>query len=128
MRIEKLLELSLISLLGVGCFCQILTIFQFYLSYSTNVFIETKFDSTERQFPAISFCNVLDTYAFNNSHTVFNEFVIEDIVTSTIVSHRNEVVSNESGNFHRNAIETVSAQFYCFTLNSLMKGEFKTLV
>ena len=125
-NLKNLFNLTTIILLCLGCSWQIITIFQLYFSYPTNVFIETKFDAMERQFPAISFCNQhAHEYGkiFNSSDLVFDQYTIEEIVRVETVDFLDRPMINLTSYFVEKSIETASQQFYCLTLNSRLKGK-----
>ena len=112
-----------IFLLIIGCFWQILTISEFYFKYPTNVFIETKFDAIEKPLPAMSFCTLLPSnHTFNESSDVLKAFKVEELMNSTVVSMKGKQLVDNSAYFWKTAAEMVSNQFYCFTLNSMRKG------
>ena len=120
------IKYGFIFLLIIGCFWQILTISEFYFNYPTNVFIETKFDAIEKPLPAISFCTLLScNHTFNESSDVLKAYKVEELMNSTINSMRGAILLDNSAYFWETAVEMASNQFYCFTLNSLRKGEFK---
>ena len=115
-----------IYLLIIGCFWQILTISEFYFNYPTNVFIETKFDAIQKPLPAMSFCTVLPSnHTFNESSDVLKAYKVEELMNSTLHSTRGTLLQDYSAYFWEKAIELSSNQFYCFTLNSLRKGNFE---
>ena len=125
-NLKNFFNMTTIILLCLGCSWQIITIFQLYFSYPTNVFIETKFDAKERQFPAISFCNQQDLeygQIFNSSGLVFDQYTIEEIVRVKRLDLLNRPMINLTSYFLENSIETASEQFYCLTLNSRLKGK-----
>ena len=61
-KLNNLFNLFVILVLITGCLLQIISIFNLYLSYPTNIFIETKFQSYSKTLPAISFCTNIGKY------------------------------------------------------------------
>ena len=119
LSIQNLFKFTLVTILGIGCFWQILTISEFYFNYPTNVFIETKFDAIQRQLPAISFCHYHPNAS--NSDQIFERYSVEHIFKASLSNSENQD-RDLSGDFWPNKIEMVTREFYCFTLNSNING------
>jgi hypothetical protein len=108
------------SIMSVGCIWQLVSICQLYFEYPTIVSIETKFENSNLELPAITFC----TENLNRGIDIRESFKrtnIKDILKrSEIETETHEVIHEES---IETVIEIINSDYYCFTLNSLMKGE-----
>ena len=107
----------------ICCSWQISTIFEFYLSYPTTIFIDTKFNKMEEQLPAISFCHWGGKDVLvNTSKASFDKFNLNSILNVSVQLAQRELIRDLTSYFWENSLECVSQEYYCFTLNSFVKG------
>ncbi len=108
------------SIMFVGCIWQLVSICQLYFGYPIIVSIETKFENSNYELPAITFCSKNLNQGIDIRES-FKRTNIKDILKNLqIKTSTHEVIHEES---IETVIEIINSDYYCFTLNSLMKGE-----
>ena len=117
-------NLTIILVLITGCLLQIISIFKLYLSYPTNIFIETKFQSYYKSLPAISFCTHIGDNSGQSTDHIFGHKNVSDYVMNMIIWAPGFGKWNVfPDNFTLNVIERLGKEYYCLTFNSLIKCE-----
>ena len=113
-------------LLLAGSFFHFTIIFGLYLSFPTNIFIKTNFETLDKQLPALTFCaNIWNVTRGRPSQQTFSDFypleIIVDISTSYFFDNQ---ISEENLRkyFLSNILETLSLRYYCFPINNHIKG------
>ena len=81
MKLSSLINWTITSILFICCLTEIISIFDFYLSYPTNIFIETKFQSHSKILPAISFCTNIGDHSGYFIEDIFRDNNISDYIS-----------------------------------------------
>lgn len=110
--------------LNIGCFWQMVSICGLYLEYPTNIFIDTKFDVMEQILPAFTFCTNVGAQhrGRNTSSALFDMHFVNKTVREISVSSFGGQLQEVTEQYLTSAIESVSMVYYCFTINSEIKG------
>ena len=111
--------------LSICCFWQIVSICSLYFNYPTNIFIDTNFDVFEQTLPALTFCTRIGTEhrGQNTSSDLFDMHLVNQTIQEISVSsfaREEEVVTDR---YLSSLIESLSIYYYCFTINSQLKGK-----
>ena len=111
--------------LNIGCFWQMVSICSLYFNYPTNIFIDTKFDVFEQTVPALTFCtSVGQTHRGKNTSThLFDNFSLNTTIEQISINSLADQVDIITDQYLSSVIESVSINYYCFTLNSQVKGK-----
>ena len=124
LKISTLINWTVNCILAIGFLWQIISLLNLYLSYPTNIFIETKFNSYRKSLPALTFCtNIGDQIGTTDDIFLANN-ISDYILEIFILNHDNSMIFLTE-NFTETFIESVGKRFYCLTFNSLIKGEFQ---
>src|SRR5882724_11458291 len=114
------LILILYTFLSVGCFWQTFTVFKMYFNYPTNIQIETKFNAFERPLPVMTFCGWASLAGSRMSQDTFDGWKLQDVIAEISIGH-----NKMTDYFINTAIESITQNDYCFTINSPLKGKNK---
>ena len=123
--VNNIINLTVTLILLTGCLWQIITIFQLYLSYPTNIFIETKFKSYRKHLPAITLIVNIGDQSGVSTDEIFRNNSYQDYVNLMVHLESDMGLNNLYENISQNIIESVGKFYFCFTLNSLNKCEFQ---
>ena len=116
---------SIITLiLMTGCLLQISSIFDLYLSYPKNIFIETKFKSNYKSFPALTFCTNIGEFSGQSTDDIFLDKNISEYVDNIYVLGPDYGTDPLYENFSRTVIESVGKKYFCLTFNSQINFKF----
>ena len=81
MKLNSLINWTITSILIIGCLTQIISIFDLYLRYPTNIFIETKFKSYYRPLPAITFCTNIGKQSGQSTDQLFLDYKMSNYMS-----------------------------------------------
>ena len=130
----KTVNLIIILVLITGCLWQIISIFDLYLRYPTNIFIETKFKSYYNSLPALTFCSNIGDHSGQSTDDIFGKNYSNKIIQDVFIlsADQSSVISHRDGHLYDNisetVIESVGKKYYCLTFNSIIKCKLFVLI
>ena len=116
------------SVLSLGCFWQIFNVCELYFKYPTNIFIETKFEPLSKPLPALTFCANIGNNSGNLSSEALEFYSTKfkyEMFKSIIIKGDDGKSTSMKEDYLSHAIERISLQYYCITINSILTGSFK---
>ena len=119
--------IAFVLVINLCCFWQIVSICQLFFSYPTNISIETDFDVFEIPLPSLTFCtNIRNRIRGKVSEDIFKTFKTQDIIgnITTIDQDHQETIVDIFSNY---TVESLSMDYYCFTINSFKQGNIMNL-
>ena len=124
-KVRPVTNFIITLVLITGCLLQITSIFNFYLRYPTNIFIETKFKSYNNSLPAITFCANIGEQSGHFTDDIFLKNHWNKIIQNVfILGPDHQIVTHLYHNISETVIESVGKKYYCFTFNSIIKCKF----
>ena len=124
---HKLLVSILFCSLTFGLFWQIHGMSVLYMTSPTTVAVEPLVDSPLKTLPAITFCtNIADRTEGRHIGDLFVDFRAQDMVDNIrIASDDGSPDIQMTTHLMNKTIESFSYKYYCFTINSQLKGKFE---
>ena len=127
---QKSLVYILFFSLTFGILCQMNGMYLQSLTASSILTIEVQSENKYTKLPAITFCaNIGDLTHGKTSNEVLNEIKVQDMVDSIVVTSDNDQPERNYTYLMDSPIEKISYKYYCFTINSALKGNLlKTIL
>ena len=113
----------MLSILLFGSLYHISSICMLFFSYPTNIFIETKFDSYDRQLPSMTFCcNIQNITRGKTTTELFGLIEKDKYIHNVYTTYSHEPQVNLTQFVLDHLFESISLNNYCFTINSQLTG------
>lgn len=107
----------------IGCCFQLIHLCMLFFDYPTNVHMKTRFDVLKKELPALTFCKgVGKDHHAKSSTELFDGYSHRNFLREISFRYTEEGTEQDLSHYIDNVVETISLKYYCFTINSLLKG------